>query len=276
MQSLARQAVAQLELRRSLAERAAAERALRESQAVNAALMEFSLDGIITIDAQERVIERNPAAEEMFGHTRAEALGRCLSDLIIPEALREAHRRGMAHFLATGEGPVLNQRIEVPALRADGMEFPAELTALPVRLDHGFLFTAYVRDITERKRTEEALRQAHDELEMHVHERTMQLERAEEDYRSLFENAVDGIFQTRPDGSYLRANPALAALYGYASPEELMAELRATNLYVEPGRRAEFARLMHEHDAVAEFAVGGAAQGRDDHLDFGKLPRHPR
>ena len=81
----------------------------------------------------------------------------------------------------------------------------------------------------------------------------MQLARAEEDYRSLFENAVDGIFQTRPDGSYLRANPALATLYGYASPAELMAELRATNLYVEPGRRAEFARRMREHDAVSEF-----------------------
>ena len=381
LQTLARQVVAQLELRRSLAESAAAERALRESQAVNTALLESSLDGIITMDAQERVIEWNPSAEAMFGYSRSEVLGRCLSDLIIPEALREAHRRGRAHFLAPGEGPVLNQRIEVLALRADGTEFPAELTALPVRLDDRFLFTAYVRDITERKaaeaarlransvlfaqqeaaidgilvvdekqrvvshnrrfrelwcipddladrggdtsflahalsqlrdpdeflrkvthlyahpqehsrdelhlkdgrvfdrysgpamgtdgrhygrvwyfrditerkRTEGALRQAHDELEMHVHERTMQLERVEEDYRSLFENAVDGIFQTRPDGSYLRANSALATLYGYASPEELMAELRATNLYVESGRRAEFARLMCEHDAVSEF-----------------------
>ena len=255
LQALARQVVTQLELRRSLAERAKAERALRESQALNSALLDASLDCIITIDEQERVREWNPAAEKTFGYPRAQALGRPLSDLIIPGALRAAHKRGMAHFLATGEGPVLNQRVKIPALRADGTEFPAELTALAIRLDDRVLFTAYVRDITERTRAEDALRQAHDELERRVEERTAQLAQAERDYRSLFENAVEGIFQTTTDGHYLKANPALARIYGYDSPEELGRALHdiAKSLYIDPGRRGVFARLMQERGVITGF-----------------------
>ena len=100
-----------------------------------------------------RVIEWNPAAERTFGHTRDAAMGQTLAELIIPPALREAHTRGLAHCRVTGEGPVLNNRLEVPALRADGTEFPAELTVIPIHIAGRSLFTATVRDLTERDRT---------------------------------------------------------------------------------------------------------------------------
>ncbi|MBI3007566.1 MAG: PAS domain S-box protein, partial [candidate division NC10 bacterium] len=71
--------------------------------------------------------EFNPAAEKTFGSTRAEVLGREMAEVIVPPALRESHRRGLAHYLATGQGPVLGKRLEMPAVRADGTEFPVEL-----------------------------------------------------------------------------------------------------------------------------------------------------
>lgn len=83
----------------------------------------------------------------------------------------------------------------------------------------------------------------------------MALWQAEEKYRSIFEHIVEGIFQTTPEGRYISANPALARIYGYDSPEALMANLTdiAGQLYVEPGRRQEFVRLMEEHDVVTDF-----------------------
>jgi sigma-B regulation protein RsbU (phosphoserine phosphatase) len=78
---------------------------------------------------------------------------------------------------------------------------------------------------------------------------------AEEKYRGIFENIVEGIFQTSPDGHYISANSALARIYGYGSPEELINSVRdiARKLYVEPGRRAEFIQLMQQHDIVTDF-----------------------
>ena len=127
---------------------------LRESEARKAAILETALDCIITIDHQGRVIEFNPAAERVFGYTRCDIEGRQIADFIIPPHLREAHHRGLAHLLATGEGPVLNRRIEVPALRADGTEFPVELTIAQIALEGPPVFTAYLRDISERVRIE--------------------------------------------------------------------------------------------------------------------------
>ncbi|HEV3263607.1 MAG TPA: response regulator, partial [Gemmataceae bacterium] len=103
--------------------------------------------------------------EITFGWSRAEAVGRVLSETIIPPQFREAHNRGLAHFLATGEGPVLNRIMEVAALRRDGREFPAEISIAPVRLGEQYLFVAFVRDVTERKRADEDLRRAKEAAE---------------------------------------------------------------------------------------------------------------
>src|SRR5438093_2363862 len=85
----------------------------------NRAILESALDCIITIDGEGRVCEFNPAAEKVFGYTRAEAVGQELAELIVPPSLRERHRKGLAHYLKTGEGPVLGRRIEINALRRD-------------------------------------------------------------------------------------------------------------------------------------------------------------
>jgi len=130
--------------------------ALRRSRAGSRAVLEGALDCIITMDHEGRITAFNPAAERTFGHPRAAVIGRQMAEVIIPPPLRERHRRAMAHYLATGEGPILGRRLELTALRADGSEFPIELTVNVMRLaDETPIFTGYLRDITERKQAEE-------------------------------------------------------------------------------------------------------------------------
>lgn len=118
-------------------------------------IIENALDCIITIGADGRVLEFNPAAERTFGFTRQEAIGKELAELIIPLRMREQHRRGLAHFLKTGEGPVIGKRIEISGSRKDGSEILVELAITALKLDSSPVFTAYLRDISERKRNEE-------------------------------------------------------------------------------------------------------------------------
>jgi PAS domain S-box-containing protein len=122
-----------------------------------AAIIEASLDAIIAIDAHGLVTQFNPAAESMFCHTRAQTLGRELADIIIPERFRALHRAGMQRYLETGEGPALRKRLELPALRADGTEFPAELVIAPALDANGKVtFIGFVRDLTDQKLAEAA------------------------------------------------------------------------------------------------------------------------
>ncbi|MBN8421230.1 MAG: PAS domain S-box protein [Verrucomicrobia bacterium] len=143
----------------------AADRALRTSEARKSAILTSALDCIISMDHEGRMVDFNPAAEQTFGFSRAEVLGRSVAETIIPAEYREAHVRGLAHFLATGEGPMLGRRIELSAQRADGRQFPCELAITMTRLpDQPPYFTAYLRDITEQKQAREDLRQAAERL----------------------------------------------------------------------------------------------------------------
>jgi PAS domain S-box-containing protein len=121
----------------------------------------------------------------IFGRSRQEMLGQPLAEKIIPERYREAHCRGLGRFLTTGDGPVLNKRIEITALRRDGSEFPVELSISPAKRAGTVFFSAFVRDITERKRAEEEIRKLNAELEQRVLERTAQLEAANKDLESF-------------------------------------------------------------------------------------------
>ena len=126
----------------------------RQSEALQSAMFEAALDCVITMDHEGNVLEFNPAAERTFGYTRQEIIGQKLSDKIIPPHLRPSHEQGLEHYLRTGEGPVLGQRIEVTAIRSDGAEFPVEIAITSIRTGTAPLFTAYLRDITERKQAE--------------------------------------------------------------------------------------------------------------------------
>src|SRR5438876_10507557 len=128
------------------------------AETLNRAILESALDCIITIDENGRVREFNPAAERVFGFNRAEAVGTELAELIIPSRMRAQHRRGLAHYLKTGEGPLLGKRIEIEALRRDGSEILVELAITALEVDGAPIFTAYLRDITERRRAEDANR----------------------------------------------------------------------------------------------------------------------
>ena len=113
-----------------------------------------ALDCIVVMDDEGRICEFNPAAEQTFGFARRKVLGKLLAETIIPQRYREAHANGLRRFLATGEARVMGRRIELSALRADGSEFPCELTITLTRIAGRPLFTAYLRDIDVRVRAE--------------------------------------------------------------------------------------------------------------------------
>jgi len=146
-------------------EREAAQAALIERAAREAAILESALDCIVVMDAQGLVVEFNPAAEATFGYRRHEVVGRLMAELIVPPALRPAHYDGLKRFFATGAGPVLHRRIEITAMRAGGEEFPVELAIVPIGSGGNTLFSAYLRDITERKRSVIELAGARDRAE---------------------------------------------------------------------------------------------------------------
>jgi two-component system NtrC family sensor kinase len=130
------------------------ERELRASESRKSAILDCALDGIITMNLEGRITEFNRAAERMFGYERAQVIGKTIAETIVPPSLRERHRRGLARYLATGEPVVLGRRIELPGLRADGTEFPVELAIATTQTDGQRVFTAYVRDISDRQRAE--------------------------------------------------------------------------------------------------------------------------
>jgi PAS domain S-box-containing protein len=130
------------------------------------ATIEASVDCVITIDAQSTILEFNAAAERTFGYAREEVIGKPLPEMIIPPSLREGHRRGMAALLKGGTNKLLGKRVEMPAMRSDGSEFPVELTVTQIAGQTPPIFTAYLRDITERKRDEEAVKQSDDRIRL--------------------------------------------------------------------------------------------------------------
>jgi len=150
---------------RDITDRKQAEQTLRDSEEKSRLIVETAFDAFIAIDSEGVVRAWNPAAETAFGWSPNEILGRTLVSTIIPPLYRESHQNGMKRFLATGEGPVLNHRIELTALHKDGHEFPVELTIWPVRARESYTFNAFLHDITERKRAEQALQELNRELE---------------------------------------------------------------------------------------------------------------
>ncbi len=135
---------------------------IKQSESILRSIINSALDAVIVIDENGCITEWNHQAEKTFGWTREWALGKKLSNTIIPIEFREAHERGMKHFLATGEGPVLNKRIEIVAVNKGGIQFPVELTIIPNKVDDVYFFSSFVRDLTEVKKTEQTLQTIHE------------------------------------------------------------------------------------------------------------------
>ena len=135
-------------------ERKLVEVALRKSEQKFRAVIEGALDGIITIDAKGKIVEFNPAAEQIFGYKKAAVLGKPLGDIIIPPSHRQMHEDKHSAYVATGKKHVFDQRLEFNAMRADGTEFPVELTIIALKDGSDSMVTGFVRDISLQKSTQ--------------------------------------------------------------------------------------------------------------------------
>jgi PAS domain S-box-containing protein len=167
---------------RDVTVRTQAEAALRYSEARQQAILQTAADGIITIDEQGMIESFNPAAERLFGYTADAVIGHNVC-LLMPTPYREEHDGYLARYRQMGEPRIIGIGREVRGLRRDGTIFPMALSVSEVRLGNRRLFTGIVHDLSARVQAEEALQQAHDELEQRVQDRTAALQEANDDIR---------------------------------------------------------------------------------------------
>lgn len=177
---------------------------LRDSETRTRLIVDTALDAVVTMDSAGRVLGWNRQAAATFGWSADEAIGRPLSDLIVPPAYREAHTRGLQQYLRTGEAKLLNRRFESTATHRDGHEFPVELAITAIGTGAHPYFSGFLRDITARKETELAL------------------SASEKRFRATFEQAAVGIAHVGPDGHWLRMNQKLCDIVGYTREELLL------------------------------------------------------
>ncbi len=140
-------------------------RDLEVREKIYSAITEASLDTLITINLKDEIIDFSLSGEQMLGWKRSEVIGQTLNELIIPEPMREMHKKGMAHFRATGEGPLIGKRVEIEALHRDGHLIPVELALIVIEHNGERLVTAFMRDISERKQSEAELVRAKETAE---------------------------------------------------------------------------------------------------------------
>jgi protein-histidine pros-kinase len=182
--------------------------------APEAAIVDVALDGIVSMDHHGVVTGFNGAAEQIFGYSRAEAVGKPLADLIVPPSLREAHRRGLARYLASGEGQIVGKRVKLTGMRKDGTEFSLELSVLRLPGVDPAAFAGFIRDLTGAKG---ASRRSSEPL---VVARELQL-KAEQHFRELIDTAPDAMLIADRDGKILEANHQIEKLFGYTRAELL-------------------------------------------------------
>jgi len=139
----------------------------RQTEALKASIIDHAINGIVSTDADGCIVEFNPAAEAMFGRARADVIGRPVGDVIVPPRMRDAHEGGMARLGAGGAPQIMGRRVQMPALRADGSEFPVEMVLFRTELGGAVHYTASMTDVTERveaagqiERQRDALRQS--------------------------------------------------------------------------------------------------------------------
>ena len=166
-------------------------------------VFDSALDAVVTMNADGRISDWNRTAERIFGWRASQVVGRLLSDKIMPARHRDAHRLGLEHYLETGEGRILGRRMEIEALHRDGHEFPIELSIAVTQSDGHPVFSGFIRDITETRQREHALRVS------------------EERYRQIVETAFEGIWHINAQEKTTFVNRRMADMLGYAV-EEIM------------------------------------------------------
>jgi PAS domain S-box-containing protein len=218
---------------RNITERKRAEEELRESEARLKDILDNSPGMVFLKDPEGCYLHVNRQFERAFHMTREHVVGKTDEAIFVPEQAAAFRANDFKVFQA---GVPLE--FEEIAMHDDGPH-TSIVSKFPLYSGDGkpYALCGITTDITDRKRVEEALRQS------------------EERYRSIFENAVEGIFQTTPEGKYVSANPALARIYGYDSPEDLIAAITniASQLYVDSSRRDEFIRLMQKQEELTDF-----------------------
>jgi PAS domain S-box-containing protein len=201
------------------AERTQAETMLRASEARKGAVLEAALDAVVAMDAEGRITDFSPSAEAVFGHRRDDVIGRLMADVIVPADMRDSHWDGLHRYLETREARILNRRLELRALRADGTEFPVELTVTRVDLPGPPLFTAFIRDITERQESEEALARL----------------------ASIVESTDEAIIGKTLDGTIVSWNDSAERVYGYKSSEAIGQHI---SMLVPPGQHNTIQEIL--------------------------------
>jgi two-component system sensor histidine kinase UhpB len=233
------------------------EEQLRASEARGRLIVETALDAFVAMDADGRITDWNAQAQETFGWSREQALGKYVAETIVPHRFREAHAKGLATFLTTGAGPVLGKRLELVGRHRAGLEFPIEITIVPARQGETLQFFAFVHDITARKKVahdlEESIRAERETLE--------KLRQTEEQNRVVVQQAADGI--TLVDAETLRileVNEAFARLVGYP-PQELVG--RAIADFIVDTAEGVAAQAHKTIDAAAPSVVQRQYRRRD-------------
>jgi PAS domain S-box-containing protein len=214
--------------------------ALRAKEARHRTMLDAALDCVVTIDHEGRVVDFNPAAERTFGYRAEEAVGREMAELIVPPDLRERHRQGLARYLATETPVLLDRRVEITAMRADGSTFPVELTITRIDLPGPPMFTGYLRDITERKAAEAELRASRTRIVEAADAARRRLERDLHDgaQQRLVELALDlRMARARLDDDPARAREYLDA--ALADLKQATAELRELARGIHPAALTE-------------------------------------
>ncbi len=204
---------------------------LRERHLVG--LLGSAPDSVLGMDAQGMVTDWNPGAERILGWSPEEAIGRRLSELIVPPRYRQAHEEGMRRYLQTGQSRVLNRIIEIEALRKDGAEIPVELSIWAIGADGQQGFGAFVRDVSERYLAQESLR------------------RSEERYRSVVEHLGEGMVVIQ-DGVVVFANPQASDTLRVPSPQLL--GMRSVDL-LHPDDRVGVAERLARRQAGEALSV---------------------
>ena len=182
------------------------------------AMMDTSQDALIQMNAKGNIVGWSAQAQGIFGWTNKQAVGQELANLIIPIPLRAPHKKGLEHFMATGEGPILNKIIEVEALHQDGHNIPIELTISFIKLTDGFEFNALARDISKRKKAQKALVIANEKLAFQNQEkdkRANELTLA----ASVFTHALEGIVITDAANRVIDVNKKFTDITGYSREE---------------------------------------------------------